>query len=249
MENYLIIMSVIASLCLCIFSLVVTLKSFNKSKERTERAKQEAIMSLQREELERRLYLERLQYLSSIDRFRDVNNLFITSQDGLQINSAVRNDSFFLDLGINMSSVRVKHRSAMCIMPFHSMFNKTYAMIGKACEDFKIDCHRSDEEFTPSTILQHIITLIAQSEIIIAVIDGQNANVAYELGIAHALGKPVILVADIRNFKKIPTDILPQNILLYRSYDELYVKLCNTFQNIYMQQESLSHPNTKGNKE
>lgn len=248
MDKYFIIASAVVSICMCVYSLVIILKNYKESKNRANRAKHEAIMSLQREELERRLYLERQHYLNNIDRFRDVNNLFIASQDGLQINSAVRNDSFFQDLGINMSSIRVKHLTAMCIMPFHSMFNKTYTMIEKACEDFKIDCYRSDKEFIPTTILQHIVTLIAQSEIIIAVIDGQNANVTYELGIAHALGKPVILVADIQNFKKIPTDILPQNILLYRSYDELYVKLCNTFQNIYMQQESLSQPDIKSNK-
>lgn len=238
MENLLIIIVAIASLGLCTFSLVVTLKSYQKSKDRAEQAMREALMSIQREDFEKRMYLEKQQYLNNMNRFQDLNNLYMSSQEGLHITSKVRNDSFFQDMGINISSIQVKKRTAMCIMPFHSMFRRTYEFIRDACKVSNVLCVRSDEEFLPTTILQHIITLIAQSEIIIAVIDGQNANVTYELGIAHALGKPVILLADVQNVKKIPTDILPQNILLYKSYSELYEKLSRTIRDLYVNQNN-----------
>lgn len=52
--------------------------------------------------------------------------------------------------------------------------------------------------------MEDIWTKINQAAFIIADVTGKNPNVMYELGIAHTIGKPVILIT--QNTKSIPFD-------------------------------------------
>ena len=45
----------------------------------------------------------------------------------------------------------------------------------------------------------------------------KNANVFYELGLAHAIGKPVVLIAD--NVSDIPFDLQPLRVIIYNKND------------------------------
>jgi hypothetical protein len=51
---------------------------------------------------------------------------------------------------------------------------------------------RGDDELLTGNVIHQIITDIAKADLIIANLEGHNANVMYELGIAHALSKPII---------------------------------------------------------
>ena len=54
----------------------------------------------------------------------------------------------------------------------------------------------SRKGFRPGIVLQDMLTGILTSDVVIAEVTPQNANVFYELGYAHALGKPTILMAE-----------------------------------------------------
>ena len=56
----------------------------------------------------------------------------------------------------------------------------------------------------------------AESEFVIAEITPVNANVYYELGFAHAINKPTILLAD-RAIDKLPFDVSPFRVLFYEN--------------------------------
>ena len=43
-------------------------------------------------------------------------------------------------------------------------------------------------------IIQNVVSLICKSSVVICDLSGKNANVFYEAGIAHCLGKDVILI-------------------------------------------------------
>lgn len=62
-------------------------------------------------------------------------------------------------------------------------------------------------------IFQDIQGEIEQAEIVIADITPPNPNVFYELGYAHALGKPTILLA--QRDSKLPFDISSFRIVFY----------------------------------
>ena len=76
----------------------------------------------------------------------------------------------------------------------------------------------------------NIIAQIVRAEFVIANIDGRNPNVYYELGIAHAIGKPTILISNVdfpdTNIEDdIGFDIRQKQIVLYRNEAELEKKL------------------------
>ena len=100
------------------------------------------------------------------------------------------------------------------IMPFEGYFNDYYIKIYKvAIEESNLQSLRSDDLFTPGTIVNDIWDHIQNSRIVLADLTQQNANVFYELGLAHASGKPVILLSE--SIDDIPFDLRALRIILY----------------------------------
>ena len=137
----------------------------------------------------------------------------------------IPNYLFFQNLGIDMTQISIKDHSVLCLMPFHRIFEKTYNAIKLSCKDLNIECWRSDAPFCSGNILRQIIQMLIEAQIIVAVLDGKNPNVFYEVGIAHSVGKPVILVAHIDRLKEIPFDLRSDRLLLYSSPNDLRRKL------------------------
>ena len=63
-------------------------------------------------------------------------------------------------------------------------------------------------------IIADVVRQIDDSKLVIAEISPVNANVYYEVGYAHARGKPTILIAD-RNVERLPFDVSPFRTLFY----------------------------------
>ncbi len=72
-------------------------------------------------------------------------------------------------------------------------------------EGCQIECHRADKSERPAEIINHIISHLAEADIVIADLTGQNANVFYELGVRHAVRSNTILIAEQMN--DIPFDL------------------------------------------
>ena len=62
-----------------------------------------------------------------------------------------------------------------------------------------------DEQIFVESMLDRIYNQIAKADIVIADMTGRNANVFYEVGYAHALGKRTILLT--QNSNDIPFDL------------------------------------------
>ncbi|MFI5386980.1 MAG: hypothetical protein ACHQ50_12770 [Fimbriimonadales bacterium] len=59
--------------------------------------------------------------------------------------------------------------------------------------------------------------MIQDAKVLVAELTEKNANVFYELGLAHAIGKPVVLVAD--NIGDVPFDLQPLRVIVYDKND------------------------------
>lgn len=184
-------------------------------------------LSYQREKLEERLQNIESQISMDGERFADTNHLLLRERyDDTYNDGIVPNFRYFTSLGIDIPSIRVNKQDIACIMPFHNRYSKIYTLIKKCCVQRGYNCQRSDETFAPDNILKTVIELISKSRFIIAVIDSRNPNVYYELGICHALGKKVILIANAGNMENIPFDIASNNrLILYKNPDDLEQKL------------------------
>lgn len=189
-------------------------------------SQQKATLDYQREHQESKIYEDQASLIADPQRFVDVNNLlFSYSPTSFTDDRICPNDGFLHEMGILPTKIDENCYTAVCLMPFHKQFDKVYETIKEACSLSGFECHRSDDEFISGNILRNIVKLIVESRIVIAVINGRNPNVMYEIGLAHALGKNVILVAEYKKIGDIPFNLAPNKFILYRNWGELKEQL------------------------
>ncbi len=108
--------------------------------------------------------------------------------------------------------------SSLCfvIMSFSPEYEPVYHQIIKpAAETLGLKVLRADDIYSPGVITEQIKAAIYQSVICIADVTGTNPNVLYEVGIAHTLGKPTILLT--QSEEKIPFDLKAFRVVFYDS--------------------------------
>jgi hypothetical protein len=100
-------------------------------------------------------------------------------------------------------------------MQFGGAFDTMYREVIKPVveDDLKLQVVRIDEVAGPGIIFEDIKRHIAESKIVIAEITAPNQNVFYELGYAHALNKPTILLA--QRGRELPFDIKSYRVIFY----------------------------------
>ena len=104
------------------------------------------------------------------------------------------------------------------IMPFGGWLDDYYETIYRpAIVAAGLEAHRADDLYRPSTIVNDIWTYTRRAKLLLADLTGKNPNVFYELGLAHALAKPAILVAE--SMDDIPFDLRALRIITYDKND------------------------------
>lgn len=103
------------------------------------------------------------------------------------------------------------------IMPFAEPFDTLYCDVIKpvAQDQLGFEIVRIDEIQAPGMILEDIQQRIASSHAVVAEISARNPNVFYELGYAHALEKPAILLVRRQDSGEVPFDIKPYRAIHY----------------------------------
>jgi len=103
---------------------------------------------------------------------------------------------------------------AFVLMPFKTELLPIYQdHIKKIAHQLGISIGRADDFFTTQSIMEEIWSAIANSKLIIADCTGRNPNVFYEIGIAHSLGKPVVLIT--QDVEDIPADLRHRRFIKY----------------------------------
>ena len=109
----------------------------------------------------------------------------------------------------------VRKPRAFVVMQFGDEFDALYTdVIGPTCVEFGFDVIRADDIYLPGLILADIVRSINDAQLIIADITTDNPNVFYEVGYAHGIGKPTILMSDRRR-EKLPFDVSGMRTLFY----------------------------------
>jgi hypothetical protein len=100
------------------------------------------------------------------------------------------------------------------LMPFVDELRALYdGHIKPLAHTLGITVARADDFFTPSSVVSDVWNSIYAARVVIGDCTGRNANVFYEIGIAHTLGKPVILLA--QDGADVPFDIRHIRVLIY----------------------------------
>lgn len=100
------------------------------------------------------------------------------------------------------------------IMPFLKELKPVYEdHIRTALKKMNLTVARGDDFFTAKSVMSDIWNAMNACRLVIADCTGRNPNVFYEMGMAHTLGKPVILISQNRD--DIPFDIQHIRYLIY----------------------------------
>ena len=206
----------------------ISRQSAKKLKERYDFEKHMVELEYIRKNMEMQLYDVSKKLEENEQRWKDMNHLVISSQTKSEIanynKSHVVPNNFLKNFGItNPTDFIIDNKQVFVLTPFNDNYRGIYLAIREVCSRLNLYCIRGDEEYIPNEIFPEIIKQIIKSRLIIANITGRNPNVMYELGVAHALGKPTIVVA--QDFTDIPFDLNSKRIIIYKNEEQLQRRL------------------------
>lgn len=149
---------------------------------------------------------------------------------------AVKNIDLFKTLLIHASPIRQSPKAfslpqheqidlnlVSVMMPFGMAFDVVYESLKEASKNSGFLCKRADDIWEHSAVIQDIVSLIDRSSVVIADCTHRNPNVFYEIGIAHTLGREVILIT--QNKDDIPFDVTHLRYIHYLNNGEGLSKL------------------------
>ena len=76
-----------------------------------------------------------------------------------------------------------------------------------------IECTRGDDLFGSGGVVDTLVAKIAGARLVVADLTRRNPNVFYEVGIAHALRRPVLLLA--QSMDDVPFDLKHRHVVIY----------------------------------
>jgi hypothetical protein len=180
-----------------------------------------------RESIEAQLYSLNEKLVGTEGRWRDANHLLISTQNSQRADIAFRPElspnSLLQSAGLTPADIQVDANLVFVLTPFHRKYKGHFDAVAEVCRQYKFKVLRGDEEYIAGDVFPHILKLIATAHLVIAIADGRNPNVFYELGVAHAFGKPTILIA--RAPTDVPFDIRARRVIFYDDFGDLKHKL------------------------
>lgn len=108
------------------------------------------------------------------------------------------------------------------VMPFGEPLGSYYSSIYKpAIEKAGLTPIRADSDiFGTGKIMDQVLAGILNAKVLVAELTTRNPNVFYELGVAHALQKPVVLVSATED--DVPFDIRHIRVIYYDKHDPFW---------------------------
>lgn len=200
-------------------------------KERKDRKYNEesnrAQIEMLRESFEKRIYELTDRLMSKDERWRDLNHLILESKGAHRefyaSDARIQKNSFLEASGLKPGDFEIEEDLVFVLTPFNSKFDTDYRAIADVCGEVGLRCVRGDEEYIRGDILAHILKHIAKARVVVANINGRNPNVFYELGIAHALGKPALILS--QTVDDIPFDLRTRQLVIYKTKSDLQQQL------------------------
>ncbi len=123
---------------------------------------------------------------------------------------------------------RIEPELVSVMMPFDAGFASVYDSIRAAAEGAGLRARRADDIWENPAIIQDVVSLIDRSRVVICDCTGRNPNVFYEAGIAHTLGREVILITQTE--QDIPFDLRHLRFVRYLNNGEGRANLTQVLQ-------------------
>lgn len=95
-------------------------------------------------------------------------------------------------------------KAVAAMMPFAG-FDSVYLALQEVVAEVGGVCVRADNIWKHNAIIDDIVDLIARSRVIVCDVTNRNPNVFYEMGLAHMLGRQVVIIT--QNPADVPFDV------------------------------------------
>ncbi|MDT9591840.1 hypothetical protein RDV89_02080 [Nocardioides zeae] len=99
------------------------------------------------------------------------------------------------------------------MMPFDAKFTPVYQALREAASEAGMRCQRADDIWKNEHILDDVLELIWTARVVVSDLTDRNANVFYETGIAHTIGRDVVLTT--QSIEHVPFDLRSIRALTY----------------------------------
>jgi len=146
-----------------------------------------------------------------VESLRSVLGISLTELATLVPRSSLRVQPLF---GVP-SEMNREHAALFVMMPFEPLLRPVYEDHMKVVADrLGLTAARADDFFTTLAVIDDIWAAILSCRVVVADCTGRNPNVFYEVGIAHTVGKPVVLITQDEN--DVPFDLRHRRYLQYQ---------------------------------
>jgi hypothetical protein len=148
------------------------------------------------------------------------------AEQAVRYNDALRLKPGELVFGIPASRSQFQSDIFM-IMPFRNDLTRLYdEVIKPLIGEIGLTVARGDEfNSTQGVVMEDVWSALNYCQFVIAEITGGNDNVFYELGIAHTLNKPAILITQAQRPEDVPFDIRHLRYIVYRNNNDGLIRL------------------------
>lgn len=107
-----------------------------------------------------------------------------------------------------------RRKTVFVIQPFDKAFEAVYELIASAASQAKANVTRADNAILPGDdFATSLLNAIKTADVLIADVSNANPNVMYEVGLAQAGQKPLVLIAD--SSRNVPFDLAGMRVLIY----------------------------------
>lgn len=122
------------------------------------------------------------------------------------------------------------------VMPFRPELNFLYLYLQRYMADkHGLRVERGDHRVLTKALIDKVRDQIVEADVVLADVTGANPNVFYEIGLAHAIGRPVIYMTQDPP-ERAPVDIRQFEFICYDlgRHDELLSRIDNAIQNVFV---------------
>jgi hypothetical protein len=113
--------------------------------------------------------------------------------------------------------LQIDRKLCFVLMPFGDT-RPIYETIRRVVEgEHSLRCQRADDIYSDGVIMEEIWAQIHSAHLLIADATGRNPNVFYEVGLAHGIGKHVVILT--QDLTDVPFDLKHRRIIAYDRRD------------------------------
>jgi hypothetical protein len=119
--------------------------------------------------------------------------------------------------GARMVDTKDSRPLAFVIMPFGDGFDIIYNLfLRDALEGAGFCVERADNSVNAQNILKDVVSYLWSASLVVADLTDSNPNVYYELGLAHAFRRPVVLLT--QSITDLPFDLRSYRVIPYKTH-------------------------------